>query len=43
MAMVSILYNIVIDGDGSFHADEDSWEGRWSILARSLVAVETVS
>ena len=27
--------------NGSFLADEDWGEGRWSILARSLVAVET--
>ena len=31
------------DGDGSFLADEDCWEGGWSILAHSLVAVETDS
>ena len=29
--------------DGSFLADEDCWEGCWSILACSLVAVETDS
>ena len=29
--------------DGSFIADEDFWEGWWSILACSLVAVETDS
>ena len=29
--------------DGSLLADEDHWEGWWSVLTRSLVAVETDS
>ena len=35
----------IYDGwfDGSFLADKDCWEGWWSILAGSLVAVETDS
>ena len=31
------------DDDGSFLADEDCWEGWWSVLACSLVVVETNS
>ena len=31
------------DDDGWFLADEDFWEGWWSVLACSLVAVETNS
>ena len=38
-----ILLNLFLDFDDSFLGDEDCWEGRWSILACSWVAVETDS
>ena len=47
------VYNRSKDGDGTtlgygddcgrFFANEDFWEGGWSVFARSLVAVESDS
>ena len=42
--MLAIMFKpIALDDDGSFLADKDFWEGCWSILACSLVAVESDS
>ena len=42
-AFSGIIVCAIVCGDGLFLADGDCWEGWWSILACSLVAVETDS